>query len=82
MGYYLFIEASSPRSHGDTAILEALAQNADALSLWYHMYGSAIGELRVEASNAGAQGLQSADPHVDELKVWNRRLLPCRWGDE
>eukprot|EP00662_Eupelagonemidae_sp_cell21_P051593 gene51593-biopygen22260 len=45
---------SGGRANGDTAMLQALAQNADALSLWYHMYGSAIGELRVEASDAGA----------------------------
>eukprot|EP00662_Eupelagonemidae_sp_cell21_P043486 gene43486-biopygen51904 len=51
--YYLFAESSHPRSTGDTATLEALSQNADTLSLWYHMYGSAIGELRVEARSSG-----------------------------
>ncbi|MGB0715001.1 MAG: S8 family serine peptidase, partial [Phycisphaerae bacterium] len=54
-GFYMYTETSSPRQPGDTAILEGPcidltgATGAD-LDFWYHMYGSAIGTLNVEAS--------------------------------
>eukprot|EP00662_Eupelagonemidae_sp_cell21_P056701 gene56701-biopygen110115 len=38
--YYLFVETSSPTAPGDTATLEALAQNAGFLSLWYTISAS------------------------------------------
>ncbi|MBW1687524.1 MAG: agmatine deiminase family protein [Deltaproteobacteria bacterium] len=59
-GFYLFTEASSPRSAGDDAILESPcidltgASEAD-LNLWYHMYGGNMGTLYVQvASSTGA----------------------------
>ncbi len=55
-GFYMYIETSSPRATGDTAILEGpcldltLSSTVD-LSFWYHMYGANIGTLDVEVSN-------------------------------
>ena len=51
-GYYLFIEASSPRRPGDKARLVSEQFNnrgstPRCFTFWYHMYGSAIGKLRV-----------------------------------
>ena len=56
-GYYLFIETSSPRVAGDTAILESpcidLTGVSEAeLSLWYHMYGASIGTLDVQVASS------------------------------
>jgi len=59
-GFYLFTETSSPRSSGDTAILESpcldLSGSVDAqMTFWYHMYGSSIGTLNADvAANCGA----------------------------
>ncbi|CAF3933397.1 unnamed protein product [Rotaria magnacalcarata] len=50
-GYYVFIEASSPRIPGDHARLISALQypssTAQCLTFWYHMYGSDIGTLNV-----------------------------------
>jgi len=55
-GWYMYIETSSPRVAGDTAILESscidLSSGGTAnLSFWYHMYGATIGTLRVDVSD-------------------------------
>ena len=51
LGYYLYIETSSPRVLGDNAVLQsnsiAGSSRPSCLEFWYHMYGSNIGELRV-----------------------------------
>ncbi|XP_062615614.1 MAM and LDL-receptor class A domain-containing protein 1-like [Saccostrea cucullata] len=50
--YYMYIESSSPRAPGDTAILStgfvrfATAQER-CLKFFYHMYGSTVGSLKV-----------------------------------
>ncbi|MCH8147332.1 MAG: S8 family serine peptidase, partial [Planctomycetes bacterium] len=54
-GWYMYIETSSPRVAGDTAILEGPCfhlggvSGAD-LSFWYHMHGTSIGTLNVDVS--------------------------------
>merc|ERR1711964_522349 len=55
---YLYIDASDAgdrpsRYQGDEAILLAMSQAADTMSLWYHMKGSAIGSLHVDAKPHG-----------------------------
>lgn len=58
-GYYIFIEASSPRITGDRAWLvsEGLSPGSPScLSFWYNMNGNGIGALRVWVSaQNGAQ---------------------------
>ncbi|XP_072170533.1 MAM domain-containing glycosylphosphatidylinositol anchor protein 2-like [Diadema setosum] len=52
-GYYMYIETSSPRSHGEEARLTSPAQYRDGplcLAFWYHMYGSTINSLNVYKS--------------------------------
>eukprot|EP00058_Branchiostoma_floridae_P007724 XP_002593212.1 hypothetical protein BRAFLDRAFT_120140 [Branchiostoma floridae] len=49
-GYYMYIEASSPRQPGDTARLVSPVLNAygtHCLQFAYHLYGDSIGELKV-----------------------------------
>jgi len=52
---YLYIETSSPRRKGDTAVLSAsnIALKGGAyLSFGYHMYGRTIGSLQVKVNSA------------------------------
>lgn len=50
-GYYMYIEASSPRNQGDTAILMSPLFTSPtqhlAVNFWYSMYGINIGSLQV-----------------------------------
>ena len=51
-GYYMFIEASSPRSRYDKAelwspALDGTAGEKRCLKFWYHMYGTGIGKLTI-----------------------------------
>ena len=55
-GSYVYIETSSPRVNGDTAILESdcfdlAGVSGPSLGFWYHMYGGTIGSLTVEVSD-------------------------------
>ena len=54
IGYYMYIETSSPRRPNDKAILLsktfAGSSQPRCLVFWYHMYGSQIGSLAVEVS--------------------------------
>ncbi|KAL9987247.1 hypothetical protein ACROYT_G001522 [Oculina patagonica] len=53
-GYYLYIEASSPRVAGDNAKLElSVSGNGElsCLEFYYHMYGESMGALRVFSRN-------------------------------
>ena len=57
-GNYLYIETSSPRSTGDSAMLISPSINLSSLSacqltFFSHMYGASTGELRVEISDDG-----------------------------
>ena len=49
-GYYMYIEASSPRIAGDNAKLEiAVSEDGElsCLTFYYHMYGDGMGTLIV-----------------------------------
>ena len=51
VGYYMYIETSSPRVNGDTATLispDYRSFNTTCLSFKAHMYGSGIGTLKIE----------------------------------
>lgn len=52
----MYIETSSPRSHGDSAELEFSVSSTDigklsCLSFYYHMYGDTINTLTVYNGN-------------------------------
>ncbi|XP_078575824.1 MAM domain-containing glycosylphosphatidylinositol anchor protein 1-like [Branchiostoma floridae x Branchiostoma japonicum] len=71
-GYYMYVEASSPRQQGDIARLTSptylLYRGSQCLLFWTHMYGSSTGTLRVSVkagnttteiwSRSGNQGNQ------------------------
>ena len=57
-GSYMFIETSLPRVLGDSAILNSPAldltsMTSPKLTFYSHMYGGAIGTLRIDASSDG-----------------------------
>jgi len=54
IGYYMYIETSSPRVAGDNAKLEiSVSGNRElsCLEFFYHMYGSTMGSLNVFSGN-------------------------------
>ncbi|XP_021350862.1 MAM and LDL-receptor class A domain-containing protein 1-like isoform X1 [Mizuhopecten yessoensis] len=56
---YAFIEASSPRSHGEVALLMSsiLPMETLCLTFDYHMYGSSMGDLRVLINDVSSAAL-------------------------
>ena len=53
VGYYMYIEASSPRQPGDYAVLsspEYPFRGITCVTFYYHMYGTTIGNLTVTLS--------------------------------
>ncbi|XP_046846325.1 uncharacterized protein LOC124440043 [Xenia sp. Carnegie-2017] len=51
-GYYLYIETSSPRQHGDKAtVLTPYLNGEQCMKFAYHMYGSSIGSLNIYAGS-------------------------------
>ena len=53
----MYIETSSPRVNGDTAVLttpliSGVIQDC-TMTLWYHMYGTSIGSLKIEVQPSG-----------------------------
>ncbi|XP_072014819.1 MAM and LDL-receptor class A domain-containing protein 2-like [Amphiura filiformis] len=59
-GYYMFIEASSPRIKGDDSRFESAnvpySYPKMCIDFWYHMYGDHIGTLNVYIKVAGQLG--------------------------
>ncbi|XP_072014801.1 MAM and LDL-receptor class A domain-containing protein 1-like [Amphiura filiformis] len=59
-GYYIYIEASSPRYKGDDARIESanvpFSYPTMCVDFWYHMYGDGIGTLNVYIKIAGQLG--------------------------
>ena len=56
VGFYMSIQTSSPRSHGDKAKLLFSPQRSEVgklscLKFYYHMYGAAINRLNVYNGN-------------------------------
>ena len=54
LGYYMYIETSSPRVKGDNAKLKSPSLKFTGnmcLSFYYHMYGSDIGSLNVSINS-------------------------------
>ncbi len=51
LGYYAYIESSSPRKQGDKARIAkqytGLSSGGSCLTFWYHMFGSHTGRLNV-----------------------------------
>ncbi|XP_078393306.1 MAM domain-containing glycosylphosphatidylinositol anchor protein 1-like, partial [Cetorhinus maximus] len=71
-GYYMFIEASTPRRHGDKARLLSPLYNATkkvkfgtkrnvpfCVNFYYHMYGKHVGSLNVLVRALGVQPVET-----------------------
>lgn len=49
-GYYLYVDASSPRQQGDRYLVQTEAYTSSddrCMKFWYHMFGDGIGSLNV-----------------------------------
>ncbi|XP_055957691.1 MAM and LDL-receptor class A domain-containing protein 1-like [Patella vulgata] len=62
MGYYIYLEASSPRILNDTAVIMSpyispSDSNLQCLNFWYHMYGPHIGTLNIYTNVFGNKRL-------------------------
>ena len=73
-GKYLFIETSSPRVSGDRAKLYSslisARSGAMCFTFWYHMYGSAIGQLKILVqSNWTAGGGTGQQPQQQQVQL-------------
>lgn len=58
-GYYMYIEASRPRTRGQKARLittDNPSTNGACLQFYYHMYGSSMGTLNLYAQSGGQLG--------------------------
>lgn len=52
MGFYAFIETSSPRKPNDTAqMISPVTSGPQCLNFWYHMYGAHINRLNIYVRN-------------------------------
>ncbi|EDO47787.1 predicted protein [Nematostella vectensis] len=82
LGYYAFIEASSPRKQNDTARLVSQASISSnpspgkCLNFWFHMYGPHIGSLNLylkRGSNLGNPIWSRSGTHGNR---WNNAIVP------
>jgi len=92
-GYYIYVEASSPNYPSKTTILEGpnvdLSGSSSAdVTFWYHMYGSNMGTLYLEATDdcvswtpvwslSGNQGTSWHQGYVD-LSAWTGSVVTLR----
>ena len=63
-GFYIYIEASSPRQENDTAVIKLPPINIAGplcLAFYYHMYGNHMGSLAVSGRWSGTVG-----------EIWNK----------
>lgn len=53
IGYYSYIETSSPRQQGDNAKMSRMVKlsGKSCLRFYYHMFGSSMGTLKVKLCN-------------------------------
>ena len=69
-GKYAYLEASSPRQHGDNVrLLSPIMQGAKCMSFMYHMYGSSMGSLVIYMKTNNSE-------KVEWIKSGNH---PNRW---
>lgn len=74
-GYYMFIEASSPRRAGDKARLVSPAISGNGtmcLNFWYHMYGAHINSLNVYVLRGSALGTPVWTKHGTQGNAWKQ----------
>ena len=61
VGWYIYIETSSPRVQGDKARLISplvtSSSNARCLEFWYHMYGADVNTLNVYTNTTSLESL-------------------------
>ncbi|KAM4770821.1 MAM domain-containing glycosylphosphatidylinositol anchor protein 1 [Rhinophrynus dorsalis] len=89
-GYYMFLEASSPRVQGDKARLISPMYNVTAkspsnrmpycVSFYYHMYGRHIGSLNVlvRLRNIGTMDTQEWTLSGDRGNKWQHAIVPIK----
>lgn len=75
--YYMYIETSSPRVLGDEAWLEYTKINnaGGKIEFYYHMYGSGINELKVQAFNGSSWSdifTKSGQQHTSSSEAYTK----------
>ena len=83
IGYFMYIETSSPRKLGDVAILQSKLYPASCkgrcLHFYYHMYGDQMGSLKVILSPQRGRGIGLWEKSQDMGNEWllaNVRIPP------
>ena len=80
-GNYIYIEASSPRVTGDSAVMfspyiDKSSLNSAKLSFYSHMYGASTGTLRIEASDDGGNTFTTIfSKSGDQGDQWNYEIV-------
>ena len=87
-GKYLYLEASSPcynaRAILESPCLDFSSNGSPILSFWYHMDGSSMGTMSVEASkDGGVTWTEYQAPFSDDEDAWKQKvvLLPGLGGE-
>ncbi|XP_047128245.1 MAM and LDL-receptor class A domain-containing protein 1 isoform X1 [Hydra vulgaris] len=58
LGFYAYIEASSPRKENDTArLVSPIISSSQCLNFWYHMYGLHVNRLNVYTKTTNKMNL-------------------------
>ena len=74
LGYFMYIETSSPRKLGDKAVLQSKLYpapiNGRCLHFYYHMYGEHMGTLKVLLSPDGGPETPLWEKSQDDGNQW------------
>ncbi|XP_033751994.1 MAM and LDL-receptor class A domain-containing protein 1-like [Pecten maximus] len=78
-GYYMFIEASSPRRNGDKARLVSppiTGHGQMCLNFWYHMFGANINSLSVYLLRSASLGTAVWTKQGTQGNAWKQAQVP------
>ena len=73
LGYYIYIETSSPRVNNDSAAIISPALDSSGkycVSFWYNMYGVATNLLNLYVKHGNYYGSPRWSMHGNQGEVW------------
>lgn len=79
-GYYMYIEASSPRKAGEKAalvskVLEQPRQIGCKMTFWYHMYGTSIADLDVRLVYSTTHNYSALTITGNQGNIWQQASI-------